>query len=338
MNESSEHITKSMVFAYFSHQATPIERRQIETWLSSPEGVERYYAYLDEWERHFPQFQSNADTRRNQFEAFMRNADRLDTPEPDFVPDERSASEEVNASWLKKNYRWFVAASVLLLAGVWLTTDMWYYQILVSKNHEIVTARLEDGSEVELRANSSLKYPRFGFGRQREVWLDGEAAFKVAHLADGRRFKVNLGGQTVIEVLGTEFVVNSRKRANKIILKSGSIRLTSPVAEVPLLMKPGEMVTVTAEHEELEKVQLGLKAEEADWKTQHFEFQDTPLKDVALQLHDAYGVSVRMNRPIVSARTLSGTFQAETAEDLLEAIVEMMGLEVEEVPDGYLIK
>ena len=46
---------------------------------------------------------------------------------------------------------------------------------------EIRTVRLPDGSEVTLYANTKLRYTS-GHRSEREVWLAGEAAFKVKHV------------------------------------------------------------------------------------------------------------------------------------------------------------
>ena len=330
-------ITKAVVFAYLAHQATPIERQQIEAWLKTTEGIEAYFTYLDEWERLFPQFQANLEEARDKFRKFVAKANENDIPEEISVT-LRQLPGKQQPGWLHKSYRLILAASVVLLAGMWFAKDLWYYQTWTSRNQETRTIRLQDGSEVELGANSSLKHPRFGFGRgTRHVWLNGDAEFKVAHLANAVRFEVHTPDQTVIEVLGTEFVVNSRPKATKVMLRTGSIRLTNPIAGRPLIMEPGDLVTITTE-KKVQKKQLGPQPARTNWKNQQFEFQDTPLKEVARQLYDTYGVKVEMAGPKILNRTISGTFQAETAEDLLEAITLMMKLEAEETPEGYLLR
>lgn len=64
---------------------------------------------------------------------------------------------------------------------------------------------LADGTVVWLNAESSLKFPVRFTARLREVYLDGEAYFKVAHDAN-RPFRVYAGGDE-ISVLGTSFNV-----------------------------------------------------------------------------------------------------------------------------------
>lgn len=341
MNESQPQITKAIVFAYFAHQATPMERQQIESWLKTKEGVETYFTYLDEWERQFPQFQANLEEASAKFAVFVRKEGERTIP--DAEQEELAAvlpiAEKSQALWLQTTvFRWAVAASAVLLVGLWLAKDLWYYKRLTSPQHEMLSIRLQDGSEVQLGANSSLKYPRFWFGHgTRYVWLDGDAEFKVAHLANAGRFIVYTPDQTAIEVLGTEFRVNCRQQSTRVLLRTGRIKLTNPMAAQPLILKPGDLVTVTDE-KKIRKEQFLSQPDEQNRQVRNFLFQSTPLNEVAEQLNDVYGIKVHVTQPAILNRTVSGTFQAETAEDLLEAISEMMKLELEETSDGYRLR
>lgn len=326
------------MFAYFAHRATPLEKQQIEAWLKTEEGAEAYFTYLDEWERQFPQFQANLDDARQKFSSFMQ--EQPETPYASATGEQPPVhtDRETEVTQLKPFYGWVAAASVILLAGLWLFKPVWYYRTLSSGNNRLVSVTLDDGSEVVLGANSSLRYPRYGFNSQvREVWLEGDAEFRVEHLPDGRRFNVHTAGEMVIEVLGTEFVVNNRLKTTRVMLKTGSIRLTHPVVAQPVLMEPGDLVTISSE-QKIYREKLPDKAGVFSWKVLDFEFKDTPLKMVARQLQTAYGVKVEIDQPEIAARTVSGSFSAETAEDLLDAIAEMMGLTVEKTPKGYVIR
>lgn len=63
--------------------------------------------------------------------------------------------------------------------------------------------KLEDGTRVWLNSASQLKYPEVFVGRQREVFLEGEAYFEVA--ADTLRPFVVHAGNQLVKVLGTGF-------------------------------------------------------------------------------------------------------------------------------------
>jgi transmembrane sensor len=340
MNEPQHMITKDMVFAYFGHMATPMERQQIESWIKTKEGLETYFTYLDEWERQFPQFQAKFEDAHSKFTSYMQGVNQDDVPAAGDAAFQPTPASSARGKIFGFRVDYWLAASVvsLLLAGMWFSREQWYYQTWNSKSHALRTIQLSDGSEVELGANSSLKYPRFGFDwGTRHVWLNGDAEFKVAHLENGERFKVLTPDQTVIEVLGTEFVVTSRPKVTMVMLKTGSILLTNPVADQQVILKPGDLITISP-GKGMQKERIGEMSDNLNWRSQQFTFNDTPLKDVALQLYDAYGVKVNIKESTVLNRTISGTFEAETAKDLLDAISAMMKLEVEQTTEGYELR
>ena len=81
------------------------------------------------------------------------------------------------------------------------------YNTLVTPRGSEYSLTLADGTQVWLNAASRLRFFTSDRGRERRVWLEGEAYFEVAH--DARRpFIVESGGQS-IRVLGTRFNINS---------------------------------------------------------------------------------------------------------------------------------
>jgi transmembrane sensor len=92
---------------------------------------------------------------------------------------------------------------------------------------------LSDGSNVWLNSATTLRFP-LKFGKTREVEVTGEAYFEVERSAE-KPFTVRTG-QTVVQVLGTAFNVNSYA-ADRIALVNGSVRIKSGADS--LLLKPG---------------------------------------------------------------------------------------------------
>lgn len=148
----------------------------------------------------------------------------------------------------KQNFRWVGVAAVVALA---LFASLWWVlwndsQIEFQTNFgETLEILLPDGSQVILNANSSLSYQKgLGNANIREVWVTGEAFFKVRHLLDHRPFKVYPSSGIEVEVLGTEFNVYQRKNKTKILLTEGNVTLS--FADSPnqskILMNPGDLV------------------------------------------------------------------------------------------------
>src|SRR6266542_1511320 len=138
---------------------------------------------------------------------------------------------------------WRIAAAITLLAGGGLfwhavqsrppesgqRAPMWTYATAQAQR---ATLTLPDSSRVTLNTATRLEIPvRFG-RRTRDVFLDGEAYFEVAH--DPKRpFRVH-GGTAVTEVLGTKFGVRARsgESAVQVAVAEGSVALeaSSPLS------------------------------------------------------------------------------------------------------------
>lgn len=89
---------------------------------------------------------------------------------------------------------------------------------------------LPDGTKVWLNAASSLEYPTLFTGAERNVTLKGEAYFEVSKDVK-KPFKVRLGNNSEVDVLGTHFNINAYMEENTInttllegavLVKSGS--------------------------------------------------------------------------------------------------------------------
>lgn len=122
------------------------------------------------------------------------------------------------ASNKRRLIQWFAAAALLLMfacaALIWRFVDKAHKQneVLLSaatgigKIQKIV---LEDGTIIWLNAGSVLKYPTHFADHSREVYLQGEAYFDVAH-DKLRPFAVHTD-KLVTHVLGTAFSVTAYK-------------------------------------------------------------------------------------------------------------------------------
>lgn len=86
--------------------------------------------------------------------------------------------------------------------------------------------KLSDGSIVWLNSGSKLVYPAVFNGDKREIYLEGEAIFDVAH--NKNKPFIVISENQEIEVLGTVFGVTNYKDENALntVLKSGSVQIS----------------------------------------------------------------------------------------------------------------
>lgn len=148
---------------------------------------------------------------------------------------------------------------------------------------------LSDGSKVWLNAASSLRFPAFFTGKERDVELTGEAYFEVTKNT-AMPFTVTVNDLHV-QVLGTHFNINAYndETSVKTTLLKGSVRVADHESIVNL--KPGQQAQLkdnalmVINNVDIEKV--------ISWKTGFFEFDNTDLATIMRQISRWYNVDVR---------------------------------------------
>lgn len=295
-------VTERILYAYFENKATQREKLLIKQWLQEAGNEEIFYYHLSIWEKEHMQFQPDVRRAVNTYREFMEGkgiSHRIG-----FLP--RRDNVSVKVGWPKMLA---VAASltILMLTTFYFTQDYFRYTTYTTQYGVIRHILLDDGSEVTLNANSSLKVPKdlkeAGF---REVWLEGEAFFEITKRPGHVRFAVHTENVNV-EVLGTKFNVNSRRGNTEVVLDEGSVKLTAPSLPVqPLFMKPGDQVTLSSSDSAFKKKQVEPTQYKA-WQSNLIMFEDTPLKIVAEKIEDYYGVTITIPDPELARRELTGT-------------------------------
>lgn len=149
---------------------------------------------------------------------------------------------------------------------------------------------LSDGTKVWLNAGSELRYPVQFMGEKREVYLEGEGYFEVAHNADCK-FIVHARKQDVA-VYGTSFCVNAYEKDKvETTLVSGIVRLGIYGKDEEVELKPGEhaVTDLTNGVVFVNKVNTGTYTA---WKDGDFVFEDESLENIMLRVKRWYDVDV----------------------------------------------
>ncbi|SEB05885.1 FecR domain-containing protein [Pedobacter hartonius] len=233
---------------------------------------------------------------------------------------------------------WLRSAAAVLIAGL-IGLSLFYYNaqqsLTVSTAYgKIRTLSLPDGSVVTLNANSVLRYPKkWNPEKLREVWIDGEAYFKISHLhcsgkiKEGERFIVH-AQRLNVEVLGTSFDIHNRRGQVKVALLSGSIGLQVKGKDEPILrLVPGEL----AEYQEKKKTISKMRVQAGDyvaWKNAELLLNNTPLRDILLLIEDNYGYKAVLKDPSLGNRKLSGKFSFSSEDAFFRAIATSLGISI----------
>ncbi|GAB3502819.1 FecR family protein [Emticicia fontis] len=158
--------------------------------------------------------------------------------------------------------------------------------------------KLEDGTVVRLKKSSSISYPKH-FGKEtRDVYLKGEAFFKVKRNPNSP-FIVHTG-DLVTEVLGTSFNVKSydNAKAIEVSVTSGRVsvyEMTEKISDKKngVILTPNQKVVFDKSSKKItpgiveHPIALTSIADKIS-----FVFEDTPLPLVLQKLKDVYGIEI----------------------------------------------
>ena len=212
---------------------------------------------------------------------------------------------------------WLAAASLLVLAvAAYFFIPKQNTIAFHTSYGQITSGQLPDGSEVTVNADSKITWSgEWKEGKDREVWLSGEAFFHVRKMPSKSRFIVHTGHFDVI-VTGTMFNVQNRQDRSNIMLQEGSVILqTSDGKELP--MTPGDFVEYN--HDHLVK-RIAKQDSIVAWKEHKLYFDGTTIREVAAIIQEQYGVTTRPANEAVGNRTIFGILPNYNLDVLLKAL------------------
>lgn len=232
---------------------------------------------------------------------------------------------------------WTVAAtvSVLLLSGL-----LYFYfsnihaptQVYSTNYGEKEQILLPDGSSVVLNANSKLTFSSDWTDQSgekdfvREVWLEGEAFFEVKKLSTPTRFLVHTD-HLKVEVLGTQFDVNSRAKKTRVVLNEGKVKLLAQ-NQPELVMNPGELVELNKGGGDFQKKIVNPETYIA-WRHNELVFEATPLIEIIDILEHNYGFDVEVQESVATREMLfTGKAPADDIALLLKMLSETFDINV----------
>ena len=216
-----------------------------------------------------------------------------------------------------RKYKWWAAAAIIFLTllGVWQyyshTSNKLILQTAYGETRQEV---LPDGSQVMLNANTTLNYRNWRQGSDREVWVTGEAFFQVKRTAQKTKFIVHTGNFDVV-VTGTRFNVINRNNRNNVLLKEGSVTVQHKGRQVH--MQPGDYLEFNGTG--IQKKTIDNAAVLA-WTEHKLIFDNTPMKEVASQITEVYGVKVTLADEACAAGTISGIMLNDNLDVFVQAL------------------
>ena len=169
---------------------------------------------------------------------------------------------------------------------------------------------LEDGTKVWLNAGSRMEFPTKFKGGKREVFLQGEGYFEVAH-NDKVPFYVN-AGEISIKVLGTRFDISAyiSDKLIEVILLEGSVAIREqtafPFMKDQSILKPNQKASYNRNDGSIIVRDEPNVAFAVAWTEGWFKFQRQSLNDVLSKLQRYYNVEFEYNSGFATEDLITG--------------------------------
>lgn len=196
--------------------------------------------------------------------------------------------------------------------------------------------KLSDGTKVWINSGSRLVFPVVFSKKTREVYLEGEAIFDVAHNAD-KPFRVKSSTQN-IEVLGTVFNVSHYPddQVMNTVLKSGSIKISYLDQEDKgFVMKPGTLSSFDRSEKQVTVKQVDPN-EYFSWRDGFISLNNNSLQDIVNRISRYYNVPIKIQGEQMEEVTFSGRLDlSDEFEKVLATILESSNLKL--IRDGETI-
>lgn len=191
---------------------------------------------------------------------------------------------------------------------------------------------LSDGSQVWLNSGSKLVYPVIFAGKKREVYLEGEAIFEVAH--DKLHPFMVMAENHEIEVLGTIFNVSNYldEKSISTTLKSGSVQINYKGDSFFKTNKAIKITPGTKADYHKKTHTISSKKVEVDnyfsWREGIFIFKNDNMEYIMKRLSRYYNVKIVIKNKDLTSQTFSGYLDLkENVENVVEIIKETTDFE-----------
>ncbi|WP_159523007.1 FecR family protein [Sunxiuqinia indica] len=311
---NSKKSIKSKIIGYLDGELEQDELKKLQQWIGSSEENTRYYARVkDLWESSIGRYSEFAETEK-EWARFQQTVKKDSVRKVHF-----------------RTVDWRVALrmAAVLVVGIFLGSIL--LQSPFESGGALITTSapmgsisktlLDDSTVVFLNAGSEIRYT-VGGRKVREVFLQGEAWFKVKHM-DNKAFIVHTEYYDV-QVLGTEFNVKAYETESEVTttLEKGSVLISGNKQyeiEKEITLKPGEQLVLNRENAsfKIKKVNTSLYT---SWKDSKLEFVKMRLDELIVLLERRYGVDIEVVDKEILTYHYSGTIKDETILEILEIL------------------
>ncbi|MDZ7682760.1 MAG: FecR domain-containing protein [Fodinibius sp.] len=335
-NNVEELLTNDSFVAWIEDAGSDEEARHWEAWLEEDparkklvETAKSLHENLRIQQQKCPEVGNELSKLNDTIDSYERKGNRNET--------------NITPLGRMKFYSSAAAVAILLITIIGLIA---FYQPTVFENSPTATEQQEryvttttaegqqkvltlyDGSKITLNANSTIRYPATYSGGDLAVTLKGEAYFDIDRKTgdEERTFSVNIPGATV-EVLGTEFNINSYGKDSKIMLVQGrvsvSMRHSAASKDKPHIMEPGQLSTIYSDPGRISTRDVNADLHTA-WTQDKLVFDRASLHSVAERIGNIYNVEFQLDRKELKEIIISGSLPNDNLDVFLNALEKLL--------------
>ena len=228
-----------------------------------------------------------------------------------------------------------IVGVIVLAAGLayWFRNKAEELVVASAAHGQVREMLLPDGTKVWLNQSSVLKYPRAFEGKERHVYLDGEAYFEVARNHE-KPFTVKSQAMDV-RVLGTSFNIKCRPDNSfaETTLVEGEVEVKDKSDKGRITLLPGQKAVLNRVTGRMQVKQVDPKMEIV-WHNDLIPFEKSSIFQIAAALERFYGVKIILSPDVDSTNTYSGVLKKkDNIESVLNSLRNSIPFNYKKVDD-----
>ena len=231
-----------------------------------------------------------------------------------------------------------IVGVMVLAAGLayWFRNKAEELVVASAAHGQVREMLLPDGTKVWLNQSSVLKYPRAFEGKERHVYLDGEAYFEVARNHE-KPFMVKSPAMDV-RVLGTSFNIKCRPDNSfaETTLIEGEVEVKDKSDKGRITLLPGQKAVLNRVTGRMQVKQVDPKMEIV-WHNDLIPFEKSSIFQIAAVLERFYGVKIILSPDVDSTSTYSGVLKKkDKIESVLNSLRNSIPFNYKKVDDNNI--
>ena len=332
---------EALIMSYLDGQCSAEEAHELLLWIAESEENRLYFNSLKD---QYEVWNLTDFAMPELDEADVEAALNAVNAKIDAI--EETETKVVQMPWLRRNYKYVsgVAAALIIALFVgFLVRNPFNSTVTYAYNGQNESSYiLPDGTSVNFDSEGTLSHPKHFSKSERSADFEGVAYFDVAK-DENHPFVLHCNNMDV-EVLGTSFLLNADKNAQRYTLDlyTGKVKMTSFDKKGDVLsmleINPGERGVWDATKNELKMMNYS-EVKEDELLTEHvLVFNNEMLSKIVEALEYIYKVDIDLGESCASKKLTARFSDDESIDEVLETIALVSEVTVTKTGKTYQIR